>query len=69
MHDKGDRLCKNQFVACFRVRMFQKRLRTAGELGVEFVAAGVVHISQYFSCLYYTNSYRTYVVISHLYEG
>jgi hypothetical protein len=49
--------------------MFQKRLRTAGELGVEFVAAGVVHISQYFSCLYYTNSYRTYVVISHLYEG
>ncbi|KAG2045175.1 hypothetical protein BDR03DRAFT_26272 [Suillus americanus] len=40
VHDKGDRMCKNQFVACFHIRMFQKRLRTAGELGIEFVAAG-----------------------------
>ncbi|KAG2045215.1 hypothetical protein BDR03DRAFT_995442 [Suillus americanus] len=40
VHDKGDRMCKNQFVACFHIRMFQKRLHTAGELGLEFVAAG-----------------------------
>ncbi|KAG1889400.1 hypothetical protein F4604DRAFT_1915272 [Suillus subluteus] len=39
VHDKGDRMCKNQFVACFCIRMFQKRLHTAGELGIEFVAA------------------------------
>ncbi|KAG1845498.1 hypothetical protein DFJ58DRAFT_893663 [Suillus subalutaceus] len=40
VHDKGDRMGKNQFVACFCIRMFQKRLRTAGELGIEFIAAG-----------------------------
>ncbi|KAG1825616.1 uncharacterized protein BJ212DRAFT_1475013 [Suillus subaureus] len=39
VHDKGDRMGKNQFVACFHIRMFQKRLHTAGELGIEFVAA------------------------------
>ena len=30
----------NQFVACFHIRMFQKRLRITQDVGVEFVAGG-----------------------------
>ncbi|KAG1750500.1 uncharacterized protein EDB91DRAFT_1344152 [Suillus paluster] len=31
VHDEGDGLCKNKFVACLRIRMFQKRLRITEE--------------------------------------
>ncbi|KAG1751827.1 hypothetical protein EDB19DRAFT_2022034 [Suillus lakei] len=40
VHDTGDRLCKNQFVASIRIRMFQKRLRMTQKFRTEFVAAG-----------------------------
>ncbi|KAG1868378.1 hypothetical protein DFJ58DRAFT_742727 [Suillus subalutaceus] len=37
---EGDGLGEHQFVACFRFRMFQKRLRITPTLSVEFIAAG-----------------------------
>ncbi|KAG2343875.1 hypothetical protein BDR05DRAFT_999770 [Suillus weaverae] len=40
VHDTGDGLRKCEFVVCFRIRMFQKRLLVRRELGIEFVAAG-----------------------------
>ncbi|KAG1751831.1 hypothetical protein EDB19DRAFT_1203318 [Suillus lakei] len=39
VHDTGDRLCKNQFVASVHIRMFQKRLCMTRKLRIEFVAA------------------------------
>ncbi|KAG1880982.1 hypothetical protein F4604DRAFT_1651406 [Suillus subluteus] len=37
---EGDGLGEHQFVACFRFRMFQKRLRITPTLSVQFIAAG-----------------------------
>jgi hypothetical protein len=40
---------KNEFVASFRIRMFQKRLRAnpTQKLGMEFIAKGTSHTSRY----------------------
>ncbi|KAG0707577.1 hypothetical protein DFH29DRAFT_995006 [Suillus ampliporus] len=51
VHDEGDGLRKIQFVTRLRIRMFQKRLRTTQELGVEFVARGVWSLSKLFLTL------------------
>ncbi|KAG1878975.1 hypothetical protein F4604DRAFT_1923661 [Suillus subluteus] len=40
----GDKLLENKFVACLRIRMFQKRLRMAQVLGIEFVAGGRIWV-------------------------
>lgn len=39
--DSGDGLGENQFVARLRIRKFQKRLLTAKDVGVEFIAGGM----------------------------
>jgi len=41
---------KNEFVASFRIRMFQKRLHAnpTQTLGIEFIAKGTSHTFRYF---------------------
>ncbi|KAG1773701.1 hypothetical protein EV702DRAFT_561073 [Suillus placidus] len=45
--DPGDGLGENQFIARLRIRKFQQRLLTTGEVGVEFVAGGRIWLFQF----------------------
>ncbi|KAG2073409.1 hypothetical protein BDR04DRAFT_1141228 [Suillus decipiens] len=44
--DSGDGLVENQFVAHFRIKKFQKRIRITYDVNVEFVARGRICISE-----------------------
>ncbi|KAG1747254.1 uncharacterized protein EDB91DRAFT_76899 [Suillus paluster] len=46
--DSYDVIGNNQFVASFRFRMFQTRLRITQELAVEFVAAGRIWVLRFY---------------------
>ncbi|KAG2156033.1 hypothetical protein DEU56DRAFT_765238 [Suillus clintonianus] len=45
---EGDGLGENQFIACLRIRMFQKRLHITQDLGVEFVAGGRIWLFRFY---------------------
>ncbi|KAG2137055.1 hypothetical protein DEU56DRAFT_804787 [Suillus clintonianus] len=62
---EGRGLDDHQFTASFRIRMFQKRLRTTEKLNCEFVGGGMWSMPSYCPSRWYNDaiSCRTYMVV------